>query len=150
MTRGCIAGLTRRYPRRMSNDHALSSDDHALSSNDQAPASDCLFCKIIAREIPADIIHETATTLAFRDISPQAPTHVLVIPKEHQPDVVALGVSSPQGLLDLFEAVSAIAAQEGLEAGYRSVFNTGAAAQQTVLHAHVHVLGGRAMTWPPG
>jgi len=129
----------------MSHDHApAASDDHAPA------ASDCLFCKIVAREIPADIIHETATTLAFRDISPQAPTHVLVIPKEHQPDVVALGVSSPQGVLELFEAVGAVAAQEGLEAGYRGVFNTGAAAQQTVFHAHVHVLGGRAMTWPPG
>ncbi len=118
---------------------------------DHAPsASDCLFCKIVAREIPADIIHETATTLAFRDIEPQAPTHVLVIPKEHRPDVVALGVSSPQGVVELFEAVGVVASQEGLEAGYRGVFNTGALAQQTVFHAHVHVLGGRAMTWPPG
>jgi len=113
-------------------------------------ASDCLFCKIIAREIPADIIHETSTTLAFRDIRPQAPTHVLVIPKEHQPNVVALGVSSPTGVADLFEAVGAVALQEGLGAGYRSVFNTGAMAQQEVFHAHVHVLGGRTMSWPPG
>ena len=120
-------------------------------STDHAPAaSDCLFCKIVAREIPADIIHETAMTLAFRDIEAQAPTHVLVIPKEHQPDVVALGASSPPALVDLVEAVGAIAAQEGLEAGYRSVFNTGALAQQSVFHAHVHVLGGRTMTWPPG
>lgn len=120
-------------------------------SNDHAPvARDCVFCKIIAREIPADIIHETATTLAFRDVEPQAPTHVLVIPKEHQPDVVALGVASPEGLVSLFEAVGLVASQEGLEAGYRSVFNTGALAQQSVFHAHVHVLGGRAMTWPPG
>jgi histidine triad (HIT) family protein len=120
-------------------------------STDHVPAaSDCLFCKIIARQIPADIIYETSTTLAFRDIKPQAPTHVLVIPKEHQPDVVALGLSSPQGVVKLFEAVGAVARLEGLEAGYRSVFNTGALAQQEVLHAHVHVLGGRAMTWPPG
>ena len=88
--------------------------------------------------------------MAFRDIDPQAPTHVLVIPKEHQPDVVALGASSPKSAIELFEAVGAVAAQEGLEAGYRSVFNTGALANQTVFHAHVHVLGGRAMTWPPG
>jgi len=121
-----------------------------MSTNDAPAASDCLFCKIVAREIPADIIQETATTLAFRDIEPQAPTHVLVIPKEHQPDVVALSLSSPQGVVELFKAVGAIAAQEGLEAGYRSVFNTGAGAQQTVFHAHVHVLGGRPMTWPPG
>ncbi|MEP7368465.1 MAG: histidine triad nucleotide-binding protein [Dermatophilaceae bacterium] len=120
-------------------------------SNDHAPAaSDCLFCKIIAREIPADIVHESASTLAFRDIEPQAPTHVLVIPKEHQPNLVALAASSPHGVVELFAAVGAVAAQEGLEAGYRGVFNTGALAQQTVFHAHVHVLGGRAMTWPPG
>jgi len=121
-----------------------------MSTDHAAAASDCLFCKIIAREIPADIIHETATTLAFRDIEPQAPTHVLVIPKEHQPDVAALGLSSPQGVVDLFEAVGAVARQEGLDDGYRSVFNTGALAHQMVFHAHVHVLGGRTMTWPPG
>jgi len=93
------------------------STEHASTDNTVAP-NDCLFCKIVAREIPADIIHETATTLAFRDIDPQAPTHVLVIPKEHQPDVVALGASSPQRVVELFEAVGAVAAQEGLEAGY--------------------------------
>ena len=120
-------------------------------STDHAPVpSDCPFCKIVARQIPADIVHETAMSLAFRDLEPQAPTHVLVIPKEHQPDVVALGVSSPLGLVDLVEAVGAVATQEGLAAGYRSVFNPGALAQQTVFHAHVHVLGGRAMSWPPG
>ena len=121
-----------------------------MSIDQSSAASDCLFCKIIARQIPADIVHETPTTLAFRDIKAQAPTHVLVIPKEHQPDVVALGLSSPQGVVELFEAVGAVARLEGLEAGYRSVFNTGALAQQEVFHAHVHVLGGRAMTWPPG
>jgi histidine triad (HIT) family protein len=120
-------------------------------SPDPAPAaSDCLFCRIVTREIPADIIYETDTTLTFRDIEPQAPIHVLVIPKAHQPDVVALGDSSPQGVVDLFAAVGAVARQEGLEAGYRSVFNTGALAHQMVFHAHVHVLGGRTMTWPPG
>jgi histidine triad (HIT) family protein len=121
-----------------------------MSTDHDPAASDCLFCKIVARQIPADIVHETATTLAFRDIKPQAPTHVQVIPKEHQPNVVALAASSPQGAVDLFAAVGAVARQEGLEAGYRSVFNTGALAQQTVFHAHVHVLGGRAMSWPPG
>jgi len=120
------------------------SDDHAAAS------SSCLFCKIVLREIPAEIIHETATTLAFRDIEPKAPTHVLVIPKVHQTDVVSLGVASPQAVADLFEAVGAVAIQEGLADGYRGVFNTGAMAQQTVFHAHIHVLGGRTMTWPPG
>jgi len=121
-----------------------------MATHQAPPARDCLFCKIVAGEIPSDIIHETATTLAFRDIEPKAPTHVLVIPKEHQPDVVALAVSSPPVLADLFEAVGAVATREGLEAGYRSVCNTGALAHQTVFHAHVHVLGGRAMSWPPG
>ena len=130
----------------MSTEH---QSEHPSTDNAAAP-SDCLFCKIVAGEIPADIIHETATMLAFRDIEPQAPTHVLVIPKEHQPDVVALGAASPQGVAELFAAVGAVAAQEGLGAGYRSVFNTGALANQMVFHAHVHVLGGRAMTWPPG
>jgi histidine triad (HIT) family protein len=121
-----------------------------MSTDHVPPASDCLFCKIVSRRIPADIIHETDTMLAFRDIDSQAPTHVLVIPKEHQPDVVALGGSSPQALVELFEAVGVVASREGLEDGYRGVFNTGALAQQSVFHAHVHVLGGRAMTWPPG
>ena len=121
-----------------------------MSADQAPPSSDCLFCRIVAREIPADIIHETAMTLAFRDIQAQAPAHVLVIPKEHQPDVVSLGAASPAGLTDLIEAVGAVAALEGLKTGYRSVFNTGALAQQSVFHAHVHVLGGRAMTWPPG
>jgi histidine triad (HIT) family protein len=128
----------------------MSPDNASARATDKPASDDCLFCKIIARQIPADIIYETATTLAFRDIDPKAPTHVLVIPKEHQPDVVALGASSPQGVLDLFDAVGAIARQESLQEGYRSVFNTGAHAQQSVFHAHVHVLGGRTMTWPPG
>lgn len=120
-------------------------------TTDQVPGrSDCLFCKIVARQIPAEIVHETDTTLAFRDIEPQAPTHVLVIPKEHQPDLVALAGTSPQGAVELILAVRDVASQEGLEAGYRGVFNTGGLAQQSVFHAHVHVLGGRSMTWPPG
>jgi len=134
----------------MSTEHPSTDNTAANTAANTVAPNDCLFCKIVAREIPADIIHETATTLAFRDIDPQAPTHVLVIPKEHQPDVVALGAASPQRVVELFEAVGAVAAQEGLEAGYRGVFNTGRQANQMVFHAHVHVLGGRAMTWPPG
>jgi len=124
----------------------MSTDD----ASDHPASNDCLLCKIISRQLPADIVYETATTLAVRDINPKAPTHVLVIPKEHQPDVVALGAASPEGVVDLFEAVGAVARQENLQEGYRSVFNTGALAQQSVFHAHVHVLGGRAMAWPPG
>jgi histidine triad (HIT) family protein len=113
-------------------------------------AVDCLFCKIVAGEVPADVVHETSTTLAFRDVEPQAPTHVLVVPREHRPDAAALAEEAPDVVVDLIRAAAAVAEQEGLGEGYRLVFNTGAAAHQTVFHAHLHVLGGRSMTWPPG
>jgi histidine triad (HIT) family protein len=112
--------------------------------------ADCLFCKIIAGEVPADVVHETDTTLAFRDIDPQAPTHVLVIPRSHQPDIGTLASAEPDVAVDLLNAAAAVAKQEGLDEGYRLVFNTGAQALQTVFHAHVHVIGGRKMGWPPG
>ncbi|HEX5987996.1 MAG TPA: histidine triad nucleotide-binding protein [Nocardioides sp.] len=112
---------------------------------------DCLFCKIVAGDIPADVVHETDTTVAFRDIDPQAPTHVLVIPRAHHPNAAALASAEPMVLVDLVEAAAAVAKADGIdEDGYRLVFNTGASAHQTVFHAHLHVLGGRAMTWPPG
>lgn len=111
---------------------------------------DCLFCKIVSGDIPAEVVHETGTTLAFRDLEPQAPTHVLVIPRSHYPNAAALAAGEPATSADLFDAAGAIAEQEGLGEGYRLVFNTGAAAHQTVFHAHMHLLGGRAMTWPPG
>jgi histidine triad (HIT) family protein len=111
---------------------------------------ECLFCKFVSGEIPADVVQETETTLAFRDISPQAPTHVLVVPKVHQPTVAALGASDPSVLVDLVAAADAVARQEGLEGGYRLVFNTGPDAQQSVFHVHGHVIGGRPMEWPPG
>ncbi|HET7476428.1 MAG TPA: HIT domain-containing protein [Dermatophilaceae bacterium] len=112
--------------------------------------ADCLFCRIVTGAVPADVVLETDTTLAFRDVTPQAPTHVLVIPKRHEPSVVALHRAAAPEAGDLLAAVGAVAAQEGLSEGYRAVFNTGPAAQQSVLHAHVHVLGGRSMSWPPG
>ena len=115
-----------------------------------ASDADCLFCKIVAGDIPADVVHETGTTLAFRDLDPQAPTHVLVVPRSHQPDAAALAAHEPEALVDLVNAAAAVAAQDGLGDGYRLVFNTGAAAHQTVFHAHLHVLGGRSMGWPPG
>jgi histidine triad (HIT) family protein len=114
---------------------------------------DCLFCKIVAGEIPATIVHESDTTVAFRDLNPQAPTHVLVIPRSHYPNAAALAEGEPATAADLFDAAREIAVQEGLDGadgGYRMVLNTGAAAHQTVFHAHLHVLGGRQMTWPPG
>lgn len=111
---------------------------------------DCLFCKIVAGQIPAEIVLETEHSFAFRDVSPQAPTHVLVIPRRHVPNVAGLAAESPAELADAIDTVAAVAETEGLEDGYRMVANTGAQAQQTVFHAHLHVLGGRAMQWPPG
>lgn len=122
----------------------------AASGAGGGPAPDCLFCRFVSRELEPDVVHETATTLAFRDIAPQAPTHVLVVPKVHQPDLAALAAAEPSVLVDLTNAMAAVAEQEGLGEGYRVVFNTGAAAQQSVPHVHGHVLGGRRMEWPPG
>ena len=112
--------------------------------------ADCLFCKIVAGDVPADVVHTTDTTVAFRDIAPQAPTHVLVIPRSHHANAADLAAAEPEVAVDLVRTAAAVAEQEGLGAGYRMVFNTGAAAHQTVFHAHVHVLGGRPMGWPPG
>lgn len=111
----------------------------------------CLFCRIVAGDIPADIVGETRTTLAFRDAQPQAPTHVLVIPKQHQPDVAALRTADPSLMLDVLEVAGKVAEAEGLAgSGYRLVMNTGRNGGQSVLHAHLHVLGGRRLGWPPG
>lgn len=110
----------------------------------------CLFCRFVSGELEPDVVHETATTLAFRDISPQAPTHVLVVSKAHHPTVAALAELEPATLADLIASAAAVAEQEGLGEGYRLVFNTGPAAGQSVLHVHGHVLGGRRFDWPPG
>jgi histidine triad (HIT) family protein len=109
----------------------------------------CLFCRIVRKEIPATIVWEDAHSLAFRDIDPKAPTHVLVIPKVH---VASLNeATDPTMLGRLMLAAREIAAEEGIaESGYRVVVNTGAGAGQTVFHLHLHLLGGRKLTWPPG
>ncbi|MCA1823622.1 MAG: histidine triad nucleotide-binding protein [Mycobacteriales bacterium] len=113
--------------------------------------TDCLFCRIVAGEIPAQVVRETATTIAFRDIDPQAPTHVLVVPREHYATVAELAAADGGLVGDLVAEAVAIAASEGIaERGYRLVFNTGVAGGQTVDHVHCHLLGGRQMTWPPG
>ncbi|OKK07921.1 histidine triad (HIT) protein [Streptomyces sp. CB03234] len=113
--------------------------------------SDCLFCKIVAGEVPATIVRESETTVAFRDINPQAPTHVLVIPKAHYPDAAALAAAAPQLAADVLREAGEVAADEKVDGtGYRIVFNTGTGAGQTVWHAHAHVLGGRGLNWPPG
>ncbi|MGW7263618.1 histidine triad nucleotide-binding protein [Streptomyces sp. NPDC054842] len=113
------------------------------------PQDDCLFCKIVAGQIPATVVRETETTFAFRDINPQAPTHVLVIPRAHHADAAALAAAEPALAADVLREAGEIAAQEGLDS-YRLVFNTGSGAGQTVFHAHAHVLGGRGLQWPPG
>ena len=112
--------------------------------------ADCIFCRIVAGEVPADVVHRTATTVAFRDLEPQAPTHVLVIPHRHEPDAGSLAAAAPDVLVDLVSTAAHVADQEGLGDGYRMVFNTGPDAHQTVFHVHLHVLGGRTMGWPPG
>lgn len=105
--------------------------------------TDCLFCRIVRGEIPATVVHETDTTLAFRDIGPKAPVHVLVIPKEHHVDVATLAEADPKLAADVLVAATAVAEAEGLRPdGFRLIFNTGAYGGQEVFHVHVHVLGG--------
>ena len=112
---------------------------------------DCLFCKIISGEIPSEKVFEDELTYAFRDITPQASTHVVVVPKEHYPDAAAMAHAAPALAGAVLAAAGEIAAREGVaESGYRLVFNTGPDANQTVLHVHLHVLGGRPFGWPPG
>jgi histidine triad (HIT) family protein len=109
---------------------------------------DCLFCRIVAGDVPADVVREDDRTLAFRDIDPKAPTHVLVIPKAHHADLVALA-ASPDDAAAVLAAAAAVAEQEAL-GDFRAVANTGPGAGQTVFHAHLHLLAGRPLTWPPG
>jgi histidine triad (HIT) family protein len=113
--------------------------------------ADCLFCAIVAGNVPATQVLESDRTLAFRDINPQAPVHVLVIPKEHHPDVAALAAAGGGLLTEVISQAHEVARAEGVsETGYRVVFNTGGHGGQTVMHVHAHVLGGRQFTWPPG
>ncbi|WP_199435094.1 histidine triad nucleotide-binding protein [Qaidamihabitans albus] len=108
--------------------------------------ADTLFERIIAREIPAEVVHETETTLAFRDVRPQASTHVLVVPKTRYRTVAELAAADPQLLADVVTTAEEVARLEGLtESGYRIVFNTGDDAGQTVFHVHAHVLGGEQL-----
>lgn len=111
---------------------------------------DCLFCGIASGEVPATLVLESARTLAFRDINPQAPIHVLVIPRDHVRDLAA--AAADEGLLaEIATQAHQVAVAEGIsDTGYRVVFNTGGHAGQTVDHVHAHVLGGRPMSWPPG
>lgn len=113
--------------------------------------NDCVFCKIAAGEIPAEVVADNDACVAFRDLNPQAPTHVVVIPKQHHQDLAAVATADPELTARLLATMAEVAGAEGLaEGGYRLVFNTGSGAGQTVFHVHGHVLGGRPLTWPPG
>ena len=113
--------------------------------------SSCLFCRIAAREIPADIVRESEGVVAFRDVNPQAPTHILLIPKEHVTSVAELSDHHAGVLADIMQAAAQLARADGIaDSGWRLVTNVGADAGQTVFHLHFHLLGGRAMDWPPG
>jgi len=109
----------------------------------------CIFCKIIEGKIPAEIVYRSENVVAFNDLNPQAPMHVLLIPTIHTENAAGLAKMSPTITADLFTAAAHIAAERELD-GYRTVFNTGADAGQTVFHAHLHLLGGRGLAWPPG
>ncbi len=111
--------------------------------------NNCLFCKIIAGEIPAEIVFRNESVVAFNDISPQAPTHVLIVPTLHVENAAELAKRSPTITAAILSAAGEIATARGLT-GYRSIFNTGAEAGQSVFHAHLHLLGGRSLAWPPG
>jgi len=112
---------------------------------------DCLFCKIVGGEIPADVVHESETALAFRDINPQASTHVVIIPKRHIATMNDLEADDEAIVGSLFTAAKVIARQEGLaDRGYRVVMNCNEDAGQSVFHIHLHMLGGRQLSWPPG
>jgi histidine triad (HIT) family protein len=111
--------------------------------------ADCLFCRIVAGDVPAEVVARTDRAVAFRDVAPQAPTHVLVVPRDHHENAAALAAQDPEALVAVVELAARVAREEDLP-DYRVVFNTGAGAGQSVFHAHLHVLGGRALTWPPG
>ncbi|HGG60731.1 MAG TPA: histidine triad nucleotide-binding protein [Gammaproteobacteria bacterium] len=113
--------------------------------------TDCIFCKIASGEIPAEIVHDNDGVVVFRDLNPQAPTHLLAIPRQHIATINDLEPDHAELVGKLYLAAKAVAADEGLaERGYRTVMNCGEEAGQTVFHIHLHILGGRPMQWPPG
>jgi histidine triad (HIT) family protein len=122
-----------------------------MDHRDHRAHGDCLFCLIASREIHASIVYEDEWVLAFNDINPQAPTHVLVIPKRHIASLNDLGPEDDAIVGELVRRAAAIAKERGISAGgFRTVFNTNREAGQTVFHIHLHLLGGRTMHWPPG
>lgn len=115
-----------------------------------SPEADCLFCRIVAGEVPSTEAASTETTYAFFDINPGAPTHVLVVPREHITDADSIAPGHGEVLVEMFRTAQQVARAEGLSGGYRLVFNVGEDSGNSVPHLHLHVLGGRAMSWPPG
>jgi len=109
---------------------------------------DCLFCKIVAKQLPSKIVAEHDNYMAIRDVNPQAPVHILILPRDHAADITEMEDATLLGTL--FKAASSIADVEGLSNGFRLVVNTGSQAGQSVFHLHIHLLGGRPMRWPPG
>jgi histidine triad (HIT) family protein len=120
-----------------------------MADRDSTYQADCLFCRIAAREIPAEVVFENETVLVFRDINPKAPTHVLAIPRRHLDSVADLTDADGDLLAALFGAMRRVAEEAGLR-GYRILSNVGAESGQSVFHLHFHLLGGRPMAWPPG
>ncbi|NLN27704.1 MAG: histidine triad nucleotide-binding protein [Firmicutes bacterium] len=115
------------------------------------PAEECVFCRIVAKQIPSEIVYEDEHVVAFRDINPQAPTHLLVIPRRHIPSLVEVTEDDIEVLGRLQYVASLLAKEHGFaDDGFRTVLNCGQHGQQTVFHIHLHVLGGRQLTWPPG
>jgi histidine triad (HIT) family protein len=113
--------------------------------------ADCVFCRIVAGEAPATVVAETDGVVAFRDIRPRAPTHVLLVPKEHIASAAHLGAEHGPLLAELFQVAARVAREEGVDrSGWRLVTNVGPAAGQSVYHLHFHLLGGRSLGWPPG
>jgi histidine triad (HIT) family protein len=113
--------------------------------------SDCLFCKIAKKEIESQVVFESKKVLAFRDINPQAPAHILVIPKKHFSSITESGKIAPELLSEIFSAINTIAKEQGIkDPGFRIVVNHGKQAGQAVAHLHFHILGGRDLNWPPG
>jgi histidine triad (HIT) family protein len=112
---------------------------------------DCIFCRVVAGEIPADIVYRDDRAVAFRDINPQAPVHALVIPREHLDSLDDASARDESLLGHLLRVAARVANEQGLsESGYRTIINTGAGAGQSVFHLHLHVVGGRRLGWPPG
>jgi len=131
----------------MDSKHAYPYEHHVER---ECIVTECLFCKIARKELDSDIVHESDDIMVFRDINPASPLHVLAIPKEHVASVNELNRNHAGVLAEMLIALSTIADREGTDGGYRIVTNVGPDAGQSVLHLHFHLLGGRAMAWPPG